>query len=560
MLHLPPELVISVLQHVSLSTLSSLLCASREWAQFFEVNRSTIYHNAAVFHGFIPSTSIVYSELETVLSRRALTGVNDWRSFCSAQIHIRKAWRGGASSRVTAHRCTGNEVHRIKVDEQRGFSITTSTQGGLLIVDLHEDQVLWSLPEKYVREYAHCEYGAGYLIFDRAGGNKEVWRVADDFDSSQDASMFSPPDDRQSDISTFAADMHGFPFLTRGHFKPWAVLRPPAFTRAFRFVFPTLLAATHDCLFIWGVPTGELVQVIRNIQISPDGVGSESLLGDLNYVEISARSDGHAFICGHNSLRVFSRTSGRCVLDILSSQVSYGNTVYSFVTDGGHLHDWRSNSVLKPQPIHNLIVSAATNGRRLLDEFIAVHVSACGSHIAALLASSRLIIIPFFERAISGAVDIRDIALDIQLGSPVSVGKYLAFENGRVAVATGTGLFVVELNLNARTSDSVERPPISIHRAAWFNNPVSLNCVTCLQMSDTGIFFNWDTPSENDTIREYQDDNLNPDAGYELLFSRSLTDEQQLFRLPNGDNIIQLFEPDGVRRTSMLFSIDFVPA
>jgi hypothetical protein len=65
-----------------------------------------------------------------------------------------------------------------------------------------------------------------------------------------------------------------------------------------------------------------------------------------------------------------------------------------------------------------------------------VHVSACGSHLAALLAGSRLIIIPFFERIITRAAEILEISLDIQLGDPASVSRYLAFENGRVAVVT----------------------------------------------------------------------------------------------------------------------------
>jgi hypothetical protein len=41
-----------------------------------------------------------------------------------------------------------------------------------------------------------------------------------------------------------------------------------------------------------------------------------------------------------------------------------------------------------------------------------------------------------FERAVRGEVEMREIALDIQLGSPSCRSKYLAFENGRIAVAT----------------------------------------------------------------------------------------------------------------------------
>ncbi|KAF7347378.1 F-box domain-containing protein [Mycena venus] len=480
--------------------------------EVLEANQSILYHNAAVLHGFI-SSSIVYSDLGTALSRRELTGVSDWKSFCYTRICIQNSWRGEEASFVTSHRCAGHNVHRIKADEQRGFLIVTTSRGGLFVVDFYDDQVLWSLPADYVHAYAHCEYGSGYLIFDREGfvGEKEVWRLADDVERDQDSPTFATPDEKQENISSWAEGFHGS--TSRGHFRPWAVLRPPALTRAFRFVYPTLIAATLISLFIWDIPSGELVQV-----------------------------HGHAFICGSNTLRAFSRTSGRCVLDLPSSQISYGRNAYSFIEDGGHEQLGLPGSVLKPQPIIHWLAIRPTDNKRLIDEFIAVHVSACGSHLAALLASSRLIIIPFFQRIISGTVDTWDIALDIQLGSPVSVARYLAFENGRVAVATGTGLFVISIDWES-TLQAADPLSISVHRAAWFNAPVALKCVSCLQMTPTGIFLNWDAGIQSTGRRDYKGDDLIPELGFERIFSRSLGEEQSLLHLPNGDDVVQLFEP-----------------
>lgn len=168
MLHLPVELVISILNYLPLSTISSLLSTSREWNNFCEANQSILYHNAAVLHGFTPSSSIVYSDLGAALSRRSLTGVSDWKSFCASfssvasnpfislgytQTCIQKSWRGEAASFVTSHRCAGDNVHRVKVDEQRGFIVTTSWNGGLVVADLSDDKVLWSLPEVSAQKY-----------------------------------------------------------------------------------------------------------------------------------------------------------------------------------------------------------------------------------------------------------------------------------------------------------------------------------------------------------------------------------------------------------------------
>ena len=40
-------------------------------------------------------------------------------------------------------------VHRIKVDELAGYIMMTFDKGGLLVTDLNEDAVLWSLPQVY---------------------------------------------------------------------------------------------------------------------------------------------------------------------------------------------------------------------------------------------------------------------------------------------------------------------------------------------------------------------------------------------------------------------------
>ncbi|KAK7063753.1 F-box domain-containing protein [Favolaschia claudopus] len=559
MLHLPAELVIAILRYIPLSTLTSLPSVSREWQSFCQVNESNLYHNAAILHGFV-SSSVVYSELATTLSRRALAGVSGWKSFCYAQICIEKSWRGDEPSSVTLHHSAGDRVHRIKVDEERGFLIVTSRRGGISVIDLYSDNELWSLPNDYVHPYAHCEYGAGYLIFDRGGphGEKEVWRHSADVEDDPSRPTFAAPDDSQLNAGSQAETTHGPP--SRGHFRPWAVLRPPALTRAFRFVHPSLIAATRDSLFIWDIPTGELIQIIRDTQISPEGLGSEEDLGEINYVEISAQ---HAFVCGGNTLRAFSRATGRCVLDVPSSQVSYGKNAFFLCADGSHEGLGLSSAILKPQPVEHGLASLPTDRKRLIDEFVAVHVSACGSHLVAVLASSRLVIIPFFQRVIAGNVSMWDIALDIQVGSPMSVARYLAFENGRVALATGTGLFIISLDWESTLEES-ESPHISIRRAAWFNVPVSLSCITCLQMTRTGIYLNWAggwDNEEEERRRHFEAEDLVPELGFETLFNLSLSDKQRVINMPNGDQVVQLFEPgeSGRQTSSKLFSIDLTP-
>lgn len=56
--------------------------------------------------------------------------------------------------------------------------------------------------------------------------------------------------------------------------------------------------------------------------------------------------------------------------------------------------------------------------------------------MALLLSCSRLIVVPYFERIISGETTLRAAALDIQLGSMGFQSIYLTYEHGRIAVAT----------------------------------------------------------------------------------------------------------------------------
>jgi hypothetical protein len=55
------------------------------------------------------------------------------------------------------------------------------------------------------------------------------------------------------------------------------------------------------------------------------------ILGDINYIEVNTR---HVFLCGTHSLRVFSRTTGRCVLDVPSSLAPYGRWGFSISAEG----------------------------------------------------------------------------------------------------------------------------------------------------------------------------------------------------------------------------------
>jgi hypothetical protein len=212
--------------------------------------------------------------------------------------------------------------------------------------------------QAYVRPSAHCEYGAGFLIFDRWDSSKEVWRLASDWDTEQQPEV-SRPDVHQLRISEFA-ERYGSA-NGRGHFKPWALLRMPTTTRAYRFVYPTLLVAGASEAYLWDIPSATLSQTIVETDLEGD---QETHIG---YVEIS---DRHVFICAEDVLRIFSREDGRAALDIHIPSTMVSCADLKFAGNSSEIH--YPDAALQPytlEPQHEL--GHQCRPPRNFDEFIA---------------------------------------------------------------------------------------------------------------------------------------------------------------------------------------------
>jgi hypothetical protein len=130
-------------------------------------------------------------------------------------------------------------------------------------------------------------------------------------------------------------------------------------------------------------------------------------------------------------------------------------------------------------------------------------VSPDQQHLALLTASSRLIYIPFFERAIYRQAKLYDIAIDIQLGSSSSASVYLAYgckSNPRISVVTDSGVFLIAPYFNSSSEREVD---LTIHRVTpFFLDPDRLELVTCLMMSDTGLWLTWARGADADDTPE----------------------------------------------------------
>ncbi|KAF8797521.1 hypothetical protein BYT27DRAFT_7344147 [Phlegmacium glaucopus] len=499
MFNLPTELTLYILSYLPFDSLSRLKAVCKSWNEFSNLQESTIYRNAACLHAYIPCPRTMLKDLGSLYSQRALEGVKTWKDLGRKRLQIQRNWKGQGPSIVVEHKSTSLEwthmVHRIKVDELAGYIMTTSHQGGILVTDLNEDRALWALPPWYVRPYAHLEYGEGYMIFDRNNGDKEVWRRLSDI-SEHVVVESSAPDAIQREM--YNEMYKSRPPVMHGHFQPWAVLHMSEPTSAYRCVYPTLIVAGYARVFLWDVPSGKLIQTIQGIQY----LGSENgHLGRIKYVEISER---HVFLISQFHLRVFSRATGKSVLDISSSKQRYGFWKYErksmhCPTPGSTLMRFGMAATQEPY-VHENPSS---------DEiFVSVHVSACGRHFVALLSGCRLLVVYDFEKMTSEK-ELYAQTLDIQITSRMYDSIYLAFDYGRISVATTNGIFIIHVDESTLGNISNEAPTLTVCRLCQLRNEATLDAISCLMISDTGLYLNWNpTAMEDEKFVPWSEDDF----------------------------------------------------
>lgn len=188
------------------------------------------------------------------------------------------------------------------------------------------DEILFSLPEvrinalcryyalrtitlqRYVRRYAHCEYGEDFLIFDRFMPHAlEIWRLESTEWNGEYPKSEHKPDALMLHISRIINKDMAPGQSRRGVFAPWALFHPPHNPRAYRFVYPTLLVASDVGreLYLFDVPSASLIKTIPIPQhgLPPDAFQSDGTLIIL-YVEIGLR---HVFVCTRSNVLIIPR-------------------------------------------------------------------------------------------------------------------------------------------------------------------------------------------------------------------------------------------------------------
>ncbi|KZT69695.1 hypothetical protein DAEQUDRAFT_669130 [Daedalea quercina L-15889] len=461
---LPIELLLNIIAYLPLQSLQRFRRVSKFVNHVITDNEALVYRQAATLHGYVECINGTHPPREEFNNPAyPFTNTASWKEYFDLTgqlcLELDRNWVGQGSATPRTY-CTKNaDVHRIKVDEEHGLLFTSHETGGIIVTDLLSGDILWTLPQNYVRTHAHLEYDNGFLIFDRFDSDKEVWRLDTDFEPAQ-APPHARPDSPQRIASLFAEARYP---TTRGHLKPWCLITTSQPTFAYRFAYPTLVVMSMDTAYLWDIPSATLVQTIRDVEepfTHDDGDGDER--ATISYVDVSAR---HLFICGWHELRVFNRADGSLALRI-PSQPTFTNARILLS------HERRdAQTVPSTLPLPSFVAGASPPPR---PSWARPHVSRCGRHLVAMLADNRLLLVENFERVVRGQATIADAALELNITVPENdmfIGIYLAYEFGRVSTSFRhlAGAYLPRLR----------------------NKHVLIN-LSCLQMSAARLYLTWD--------------------------------------------------------------------
>ncbi|KAK8035118.1 hypothetical protein PG993_010113 [Apiospora rasikravindrae] len=187
---LPPEVVVRIVHFLDVSGTGRLTQASRAWHQFIQhAHREVIYASPTKVDRPDGCRDLAFLQ-----EKRSLTeyfqGVESWRELCKRQAKLRRNWQSDQPAvRGRTYKIGGDPVWRFRMDFKRRFIVSTSEGGGLHVTDMDNGELLWQLPRRDVRPFAHLEYDMerGVAVWDRFGNSIEVWQASDEDEGSHGA-------------------------------------------------------------------------------------------------------------------------------------------------------------------------------------------------------------------------------------------------------------------------------------------------------------------------------------------------------------------------------------
>jgi len=227
------------------------------------------------------------------------------------------------------------------------------------------------------------------------------------------------------------------------------------------------------------------------------------------YVDVNER---HLFVCCLRALHVFSRGGdgqdggggGAEVLRV-PNDVAVLNVVSTVLVPGA---DGADND----DPFVAVVPLRTTESDHPRPTFVAAHVSRDGRDLVVLTSKVRVLVIRDFERICRGEMSLEAAGQVVRLKLRDKC-YYLAFEHGRICVASLGGLYV--FNVNRGTS--IDSLKVVVVRP-FLNSPAPHHTISCMQLTDRRIYFTWDEENRRN-VPLYKDDESTADPYWSMFSS-----------------------------------------
>ncbi|KZO90650.1 hypothetical protein CALVIDRAFT_542513 [Calocera viscosa TUFC12733] len=507
---LPAETLLEILTFLPLPDLNSVQLTCKDWNRLVRTNEEYLFRN---WFRASRDDRADFSEVELAKGKHALKwleAVTTWKGLARRHILLERSWTGKEKAVIRSLPLASHMVHRFKVDEVEQTLLISNNSGsligGLKVADIASDEILWSLPPRYVDAYAHVEYDSpsGYLAFNRSSHEIDLWQRSTD-----------PPHplSRPSQLQSMLHANEGGQPQERGKMVPVAILNHAGQTRAFRLVYPTLLVASQEAgtAYVWDIPT----LTCEEINVGPGWTpwGQQWIY----YVEVSQT---HVFVCSDNQVKVFDRADGSCILEfpptnsILNSparqqMISYSldrNPSASLPTPDAigrnisekPLYAMTACELIRPTRTRKEAQDADLETEDVdwhpdleafahaggLFAFSAVHVSPNGKDFIAVHTKECLYYVRDFAKGVEGLED----RTTILRFSSASI-QNLAFDGRRALVTTSKGVYILTPDLSWKEGD--EGDPFMLHMVAPFTDRYALTHLSCAQLTETAIWLTW---------------------------------------------------------------------
>ncbi|KAF8178845.1 hypothetical protein K438DRAFT_1726031 [Mycena galopus ATCC 62051] len=462
---LTSDALLDIIACLPLGAIARLVQVQSAWKILVYTNESTVYHNAAMLHRFVPSVNTTLDDAVSTLDfDTSSLSIAGWKQFCRLRLGIERNWTGCGPSQMRNIGAIGENIHQRKTIPHSEYTITAA----LRYISVHDDAdgIVWKLPENYFQSFPYFAYDAGYLALPNHLLNTiEIWR-----EPSTEMLPYAPSPVQKIAAEATAA-VYGAP--AGGHFVPCYTLpsRGEAVLKEklIKMMYPTLLSATPGDIHIWDISTALHVRTLHTT-----GTIHGHSMGDFRGIEISKE-----YVLAFDSvqIRLFSRHDGNFLFHFSNS--SAGPVAIQLMPprhtpSPGQCH----GAALLPQ----VLFPRRKNWTQSRGEFQEVVLSSCGTTLIAMGWNKPLLIIHDLHRRVTGELPVQETTVnikiareydDIRLTSP-------AVTADRIAVGTHAGILVLTLD----RSGSRAAGSVCLRMPTGLSSPVCLSA-SFLHLSST---------------------------------------------------------------------------